>query len=203
MFDTSVFENKKFSGLKAGLDLEKKKFYNSTFVDCDFYGSVFDECYFSNCQFIRCKFDCCEFIKSIFHDCILNTVSLQSAYFYPSSRIEGCALIEVDVKCAHFSKDVVQFSPLRRCYIISGKGEKQYMAADGLLYIGPIGSRLDTLNALILANGDFLLSTGCQIQITPEQFKLRLKEKVQNQHCSDYYDALSFIEKVAARRAGV
>ena len=110
-------------------------------------------------------------------------------------------------------RSYIQAAASDRCFVYLDEDyeTKHFLAPNGILQIGPIGSRSDILSAYILATGEIRLSTGCQKLISIETFVARMDHNLSRansgegnpyQHYFDeYMAALSLIKTAALSRS--
>ena len=219
-FNQNLIRSGEFSGLKCSGNyptLRNAVIKHCIFTDCDFRYSTFNRIEFTCCTFIGCNF-CgasfqqthfvgCEFSNCDFSYTQLECSTLTIDYVMQGSEY-GLNLTEL-VSISSY----IQSAALNRCFVYLDEDceTKHFLAPDGILQIGPIGSRSDILTAYILATGEIRLSTGCQKLISIETFVARMNRNLfyansgegnPYQHYFDeYMAALSLIKTAALSRS--
>ena len=108
-----------------------------------------------------------------------------------SANLRSADLRSADLRFADLGSANLGSADLRSAHISKAKIRR-------ILQIGPIGSRDSMLVIWVMEAGDFRYSTGCQNQITEEQFRERVvASHGGNEHGRAYMEAIEFAHRLA------
>src|ERR1035437_2660159 len=120
----------------------------------------------------------------------LRSANLRSANL-GSANLRFADLESADLESADLRSADLRSADLRSAHIAKAKIRR-------ILQVGPVGSRNAILVVWVMEAGDFLYSTGCQNQITEEQFRDRVvASHGGNEHGRAYMDAIEFAHRLA------